>query len=94
MVIALIVTPEGFPLAYEVLAGNTSDKTTLRAFLQKIEGSWRPVNLPIVFVTGHGNIPISVRAMEGVVDYGATITGGQINVDHLQLRLRRTKLLI
>jgi hypothetical protein len=37
VVIALIVTPEGFPLAYEVLAGNTSDKTTLRAFLQKIE---------------------------------------------------------
>jgi hypothetical protein len=37
VVIALIVTPEGFPLAYEVLAGNTSDKTTLRAFLQAIE---------------------------------------------------------
>ena len=32
VVIALIVTPEGFPLAYEVLAGNTSDKTTLRDF--------------------------------------------------------------
>ena len=40
MVIALIVTPEGFPLAYEVLAGNTSDKTTLRAFLQKIEAQY------------------------------------------------------
>ncbi|MGH7158389.1 MAG: IS1634 family transposase [Candidatus Binatia bacterium] len=37
VVIALIVTAEGFPLAYEVLAGNTSDKTTLREFLQKIE---------------------------------------------------------
>lgn len=37
VVIALIVTPEGFPLAYEVLAGNTSDKTTLREFLGKIE---------------------------------------------------------
>jgi transposase len=37
VVIALIVTPEGFPLAYEVLAGNTSDKTTLADFLQKIE---------------------------------------------------------
>ena len=31
------MTPEGFPLAYEVLPGNTSDKTTLRAFLHKIE---------------------------------------------------------
>jgi len=37
VVIALIVTPEGFPLAYDVLSGNTSDKTTLRPFLQKIE---------------------------------------------------------
>jgi transposase len=37
VVIALIVTPEGFPLAYEVLAGNTADNTTLREFLNKIE---------------------------------------------------------
>jgi len=36
-VIALIVTPEGFPIAYEVLAGNTSDKSTLADFLKKIE---------------------------------------------------------
>jgi hypothetical protein len=37
VVIGLIVTPEGFPLAYEVMAGNTSDKTTLKGFLEKIE---------------------------------------------------------
>lgn len=37
VVIALVVTPEGLPLAYEVLSGNTSDKTTLRDFLAKIE---------------------------------------------------------
>jgi transposase len=37
VVIALVVTPEGFPLAYEVMPGNTSDKTTLREFLRKIE---------------------------------------------------------
>ena len=37
VVIALIVTPEGFPLAYEVLPGNTADNTTLRTFLRKIE---------------------------------------------------------
>jgi transposase len=40
VVIALIVTPEGFPLAYEVLAGNTSDKTTLADFLKKIEDQY------------------------------------------------------
>ena len=37
VVIALVLTPEGLPLAYEVLSGNTSDKTTLRDFLGKIE---------------------------------------------------------
>ena len=37
VVIALVLTPEGLPLAYEVLSGNTSDKTTLRDFLAKIE---------------------------------------------------------
>jgi transposase len=40
VVIALIVTPEGFPLAYEVLPGNTADKTTLRGFLQKIQDQY------------------------------------------------------
>jgi transposase len=37
VVIALVVTPEGFPLAYEVMAGNTSDRTTLPGFLERIE---------------------------------------------------------
>jgi len=40
VVIALVITPEGFPLAYEVMDGNTSDKTTLRAFLDKIEATY------------------------------------------------------
>jgi hypothetical protein len=37
VVIALVVTPEGLPLAYEVLPGNTADKTTLSDFLDRIE---------------------------------------------------------
>ena len=37
VIVALVITPEGFPLAYEVMDGNTSDKTTLRGFLAKIE---------------------------------------------------------
>jgi hypothetical protein len=44
VVLALIVTPEGFPLAYEVLAGNTSDKTTLADFLQAIEAQYGQAN--------------------------------------------------
>jgi hypothetical protein len=40
VVIALVVTPEGLPLAYEVLPGNTSDKATLRGFLDRIEAQY------------------------------------------------------
>jgi hypothetical protein len=44
VVIALVITPEGFPVAYEVMAGNTSDKTTLKAFLEKIEAQYGKAN--------------------------------------------------
>src|SRR5271165_5825236 len=40
LVIALVVTPDGFPLAYEVMNGNTSDRTTLPDFLKKIENTY------------------------------------------------------
>jgi transposase len=44
VVIALVVTTEGYPLAYEVLSGNTSDKTTLKQFLEKIESLYGKAN--------------------------------------------------
>lgn len=37
VVIALVITPDGLPLAYEVMAGNTADNSTLKEFLAKIE---------------------------------------------------------
>jgi transposase len=37
VVIALVVTPEGFPLGYEVLAGNTDERATLADWLKRIE---------------------------------------------------------
>ena len=40
VVIALVVTPQGLPLAYEVLPGNTADSRTLRAFLARIESQY------------------------------------------------------
>jgi hypothetical protein len=40
LVIALVVTPEGLPLAYEVLPGNTADCKTLQDFLAKIESQY------------------------------------------------------
>lgn len=44
VVIALILTPEGFPIAYEVMPGNTSDKSTLKGFLEKIEKQYGKAN--------------------------------------------------
>ena len=44
IVIALIVTPEGFPLSHEVLAGNTADSTTLSDFLDRIEQRYGRAN--------------------------------------------------
>lgn len=38
VIVALVITPQGFPLAYEVMEGNTSDRTTLGGFLSKMEG--------------------------------------------------------
>jgi hypothetical protein len=37
VVIAVVLSAEGFPLAYEIMPGNTSDRTTLKLFLQKIQ---------------------------------------------------------
>lgn len=37
VIVALVVTPEGLPLAYEMLPGNTADKTTLRGMLKLIQ---------------------------------------------------------
>jgi transposase len=40
VVIALIVTPDGFPLAYEVMDGNTSEQKTLQPFPDRIEKAY------------------------------------------------------
>ena len=37
VVLALVITHEGFPLAYEIYPGNTQDKSTLRDFLRRVE---------------------------------------------------------
>ena len=44
VVIALIVTPEGFPLSYEVMSGDTADSTTLSDFLERIERHYGRAN--------------------------------------------------
>jgi transposase len=81
VVIALIVTPEGFPLAYEVMPGNTSDKTTLAAFLEKIEAQYGKSNR--VWVMDRG-IPTeatlqAMRAAEPPIHYLVGTPRGRLN---------------
>ena len=52
-----MVTPEGFPLAYEVMAGNTSDRTTLRGLLQRIEELHGKAQYPAAWRLVHIQIP-------------------------------------
>ena len=53
VVIAVVLTPEGFPLAYEIMPGNTSDKATLKLFLQKIEAQYGKANRIWIMDRGH-----------------------------------------
>jgi transposase len=42
VVLALIVTPEGFPVGYEIMNGNLLDKQTLPQMIQKVEALYGP----------------------------------------------------
>jgi transposase len=81
VVIALIVTPEGFPLAYEVLAGNTSDKTTLAGFLQKIEEQYGKAQR--IWVMDRGipteKVLAQMRATDPPVQYLVGTPRGRLN---------------
>jgi hypothetical protein len=44
VVLALVVTPEGLPLAYEIMPGNTQDKQTLKAFIAKLQALHGPAD--------------------------------------------------
>ena len=40
VIVALVVTPEGFPVVYEVFDGDTADVTTLEEIVAKIENKY------------------------------------------------------
>ncbi len=71
VVIALVVTPEGLPLAYEVMAGNTNDCKTLRMFLDKIEKQYGRARRVWVMDRGIPTEPVlaEMRASDPPVQY-------------------------
>jgi transposase len=54
VVIALIVTADGYPLGYEVFSGNTADSTTVQRIVQKVEAEHGKLNR--IWVMDRGNV--------------------------------------
>ena len=81
LVIALVVTPDGFPLAYEVMNGNTSDRTTLRTFLKSIETTYGKARRVWVMDRGIPSEAIlkEMREAEGQTFYLVGTPKGSIN---------------
>ena len=71
VVIALIVTPQGFPLTCEVMPGNTSDQTTLAGFLERIEAQYGRSDRVWIMDRGipTGETLAAMRAGEAPVHY-------------------------
>lgn len=72
LVIALIVTPEGFPLAYEVFAGNTRDVQSLDRIMTQVEAKYGKAKRTWVFDRG----VVSEKNLEKIRERGGTYVVG------------------
>lgn len=81
LVIALVVTPEGLPLAYEVLPGNTADCKTLRPFLSEIEDQYGKARRVWVMDRGVPSEAVlaEMRAADPPVSYLVGTPKGRLN---------------
>jgi len=81
IVIALVVTPEGLPLAYEVLPGNAADSKTLRSFLAKIESQYGKARRVWVMDRGVPTEAVlaEMRASDPPVSYLVGTPKGRLN---------------
>jgi transposase len=87
VVIALVVTPEGLPLGYEVLPGNMTDSKTLRGCLDRIEQQYGKARR--IWVMDRG-IPTEavlgeMRAAEPALHYLVGTPKGRLNKLEKQL---------
>jgi transposase len=79
VVIALIVTPDGFPLAYEVMDGNTSEQKTLQPFLDRIENMYGKARRTWVMDRGIPTEATLAHMRERGVSYLVGTPKGRIN---------------
>jgi hypothetical protein len=85
VVIALVITPEGLPLAYEVMPGNTSDKTTLLGFLKKIEEAYGKARRVWVMDRGIPTEETIGEMRKQGVDYLVGTPKGKLQAIHTKL---------
>jgi hypothetical protein len=85
VVIALIITPDGFPLAYEVMPGNTSDKATLKGFLEKIEKAYGKADRVWVMDRGIPTEETLAEMRQQGVDYLVGTPKGRLAAIHKKL---------
>ena len=79
VVIALMVTPDGFPLAYEVMDGNTSEQKTLRPFLERIETTYGKARRVWVMDRGIPTEATLAQMRERGVSYLVGTPKGRVN---------------
>jgi transposase len=79
VVIALIVTPDGLPLAYEVMPGNTSDRTTLKGFLARIESLYGKADRIWVMDRGIPTEEVLKEMREAGIHYLVGTPKGQVS---------------
>ena len=96
VVIALIVTPDGLPLAYEVMPGNTSDKTTLRDFLRRIEAQYGKAGRTWVMDRGWAEVrdAVQVKMVEQDGELYILARSGARRDKEQAMRRRRLKKLV
>jgi transposase len=72
LVIALIVTPEGLPLSYEIFDGNTRDVRSLETMMNQVEAKYGKANRTWVFDRG----VVSEENLQKVRERGGTYVVG------------------
>jgi hypothetical protein len=85
VVMAVVLTHDGFPLAYEGLPGNTSDKTTLREFLAEIEPAYGQARCVGVIDRGIPTEATLAKMRRQSVDYLVGTPKGQLAAVHQKL---------
>lgn len=79
VVLLLVITPEGYPIYWEILEGNTSDSKTIEGLINKVENNYGKIDSILCFDRGM----VSDKNLKYLQDKGikfiTALDGGQLN---------------